>query len=130
MAAKTRITLVGAGNLAHALGPALKDAGYQIDAVAFRPLSRSRRRAASLARELRTNAAPLAQVTPSSEIIWLCHTDDALPQTAKLLARQSGWKGKIVLHSSGALSSDVLAPLQKAGAYAASLHPMMTFVAG
>src|SRR5947208_16415955 len=83
MAAKTRITLVGAGNLAHALGPALKDAGYQIDAVAFRPLSRSRRRAASLARELRTNAVPLAQVTPGSDIIWLCHTDDALLQTAK-----------------------------------------------
>src|SRR5690242_2679353 len=103
MAAKTRITLVGAGNLAHALEPALKDVGYQIDAVAFRALPGSRRRAASLARKIRTSTVPLAQVTPGSDIIWLCHTDDALPQAAKLLARQSGWKGKVVLHSSGAL---------------------------
>ena len=130
MAVKTHITLVGAGNLAHALGPALKAAGYQIDAVAFRNLPASRRRASALAKKLRTKAIPLEQVVPNSDIVWLCHTDDALPQTAARLARQPGWKGKIVIHSSGALSSDVLAPLQRAGAHAASLHPMMTFVPG
>ncbi len=35
-----------------------------------------------------------------------------------------------MLHSSGALTSDVLAPLKRAGAHTASLHPMMSFVAG
>jgi predicted short-subunit dehydrogenase-like oxidoreductase (DUF2520 family) len=35
-----------------------------------------------------------------------------------------------VFHSSGALSSDVLAPLKRKGASTASLHPMMTFVPG
>ncbi len=40
------------------------------------------------------------------------------------------WKGKIALHSSGALSSDELASLRKQGARVASVHPMMTFVAG
>ena len=34
------------------------------------------------------------------------------------------------MHSSGALSSDVLKPLRQAGAHTASLHPMMTFVPG
>jgi predicted short-subunit dehydrogenase-like oxidoreductase (DUF2520 family) len=34
------------------------------------------------------------------------------------------------LHSSGALSSDVLSPLKRKGASTASLHPMMTFVPG
>ncbi len=63
-------------------------------------------------------------------MIWLCHTDDALASTARLLARMPGWKNKIVLHSSGALTSDVLAPLKRAGAHTASLHPMMSFVAG
>jgi len=124
------ITLIGAGNLAHALGPALRAAGYAIDAVAARETASSRRRAAMLARSVRAVAVPLAQVRPDADIIWICHTDDALAETARLLARKPGWRGKIVFHSSGALSSDVLAPLKRKGASAASLHPMMTFVPG
>jgi predicted short-subunit dehydrogenase-like oxidoreductase (DUF2520 family) len=124
------ITLIGAGNLAHALGPALRAAGYTIDAVAARETASSRRRAAMLARAVGARSIPLAQITPQSDIIWLCHTDDALAQTARSLAAQPGWTGKIVFHSSGALSSDVLAPLRRRGAHVASLHPMMTFVPG
>lgn len=72
----------------------------------------------------------LQEVGPQTDIVWLCHTDDALAGTARELARKPGWKGTIVLHSSGALPSRVLAPLKRAGALTASLHPMMTFVPG
>lgn len=127
---KLHITLVGAGNLAYALGPALKAAGYQIDVVVSRPLPKSRRRAAALAKKLGADAVILNQYQPASNVVWLCHTDDALAETARLLARKKGWRGKIVLHSSGALSSDVLSPLRHKEAFTASLHPMMTFVPG
>ncbi len=135
MPQKPAITLVGSGNLAQALGPALRAAGYRIDAVAARPSASSRQRAAALAKQLEAKVIPLQQATYISQIIWICHTDDALAQTARLLARQKGpqknaWEGKIVFHSSGALSSSVLAPLRRAGAHTASLHPMMTFVPG
>jgi predicted short-subunit dehydrogenase-like oxidoreductase (DUF2520 family) len=125
---KATVTLIGAGNLAHAMGPALRAAGYKIDAVAGRVLSPSRKRAAALAKELGANAVTLEDAAPVSDIIWICHTDDALAETARKLARRPGWKGKIVFHSSGALTSDVLVPLKHAGALTASLHPMMTFV--
>ncbi len=36
----------------------------------------------------------------------------------------------MVFHSSGALTSDELAPLREKGARVASVHPMMTFVRG
>src|SRR6185437_11460622 len=127
---KPTIALIGAGNLAQALGPALKAAGYQIDFVAARETASSRRRAAMLARLLDARAQSLKDAGPSSDIIWICHTDDALAETATLLARKPGWPAKIVLHSSGALSSDVLSPLKRKGAIIASLHPMMTFVPG
>jgi predicted short-subunit dehydrogenase-like oxidoreductase (DUF2520 family) len=127
---KPTITLIGAGNLARTLGPALLAAGYKVHAVAARETASSRRRAAMLARTLSARAIPLEQAAPESDIIWICHTDDALAETARKLARKPGWQGKIVLHSSGALSSDVLAPLRRAGAHVASLHPMMTFVPG
>jgi predicted short-subunit dehydrogenase-like oxidoreductase (DUF2520 family) len=127
---KPAITLIGAGNLAQALGPALKAAGYMIDFVAARETASSRRRAAMLARLLEAQTQSLSDAGPTSDILWICHTDDALAETAKLLARKPGWTGKIVLHSSGALSSDVLLPLKRKGASTASLHPMMTFVPG
>jgi predicted short-subunit dehydrogenase-like oxidoreductase (DUF2520 family) len=127
---KATITLIGAGNLARTLGPALRAAGYKINSIAARETASSRRRAAMLATSLGAKAVPLAQAWPDSDIIWICHTDDVLAETARKLARKSGWQGKIVFHSSGALSSDVLAPLQRAGAHVASLHPMMTFVPG
>jgi predicted short-subunit dehydrogenase-like oxidoreductase (DUF2520 family) len=127
---KGTITLIGAGNLAQALGPALKAAGYAIDFVASRETASSRRRAAMLAQLLEARTQSLNDAGPASDILWICHTDDALAETAKLLARKPGWSGKIVLHSSGALSSDVLTALKRKGASTASLHPMMTFVSG
>ncbi len=128
--ARKTITLVGAGNLAQALGPALRTAGYHIDEVVARANPESLGRAKSLAKKLGTKSCGLIEAEPASDITWLLHTDDALGKTAAALARKPGWRGKIVLHSSGALSSDVLAPLRRAGAHVASLHPMMTFVPG
>jgi predicted short-subunit dehydrogenase-like oxidoreductase (DUF2520 family) len=124
------VTLVGTGNLAQAIGPALKDAGYTIDAVVGRSAIQSRKRAEALALELRSTSVTLEEFQPASDIVWLCHTDDALGDTAQRLARRGNWKGKLVLHSSGALTSEILAPLRRAGAWTASLHPMMTFVPG
>lgn len=127
---KATITLIGAGNLAQALGPALKAAGYNIDVVAARETASSRRRAAMLAGLLEARTQPLNNAGPHSDILWICHTDDVLAETARLLARKPGWSGKVVFHSSGALTSDVLSPLKRKGASTASLHPMMTFVPG
>ncbi len=126
---KPSIMLVGSGNLAQALGPALRRAGYRITAIASRHDATSRRRAAALARKVGARVVGLAEAVPEAAVVWLCHTDDALAETARLLARQNGWRGKIALHSSGALTSDVLSPLRRAGAHVGSLHPMMTFVA-
>jgi predicted short-subunit dehydrogenase-like oxidoreductase (DUF2520 family) len=124
------IALIGSGNLAQALGPALRSAGYKITAVAGRKKPESMKRASALARKLGTAAIPLEEAGPEADTIWLCHTDDALAETARKLARKPGWKNKIVLHSSGALTSDVLEPVRRAGAHTGSLHPMMTFVPG
>ena len=122
--------MIGSGNLAHALGPALRDAGYRIDAVAGRKLSASRRRALTLAEKLKTKAVPLEDQEVVSDIVWLCQTDDVLAETARNLSQRGGWQGKVIFHSIGALTSDVLSPLRRVGAVTASLHPMMTFVAG
>lgn len=124
------ITLIGSGNLAQALGPALREAGYRILTVIYRDADASRKRGLSLAKKLGAKAEPIQKAKPDADIIWLCYKDDALSEVTRGLARKSAWKAKIVFHSSGALTSDILVPLHRAGASVASVHPMMTFVPG
>ena len=129
MARKPVITIVGAGNLANALAPALVVAGYRIGRILSRDRSSSRRRAQALARRVGGKAAALGAPVAAG-VLWLCVSDDAIRPCARALSRAGNWKGRVVLHSSGALSSDELAPLRRRGASVASLHPMMTFVPG
>jgi len=134
MAAKPSIAIVGPGNVATALALSLRKAGYRITEVVSRDLPDSRARARLLARKTGARAATHADAALHADVIWLCVTDDAIAPTARALARASSkkgnWKGKIALHSSGALTSDQIAPLRKRGASVAALHPMMTFVRG
>jgi predicted short-subunit dehydrogenase-like oxidoreductase (DUF2520 family) len=130
MARKPRIALVGAGSLGSALAGSLRDAGYSISEVVSRPGQRSRQRAAKLARKAGAQAATLGSATLSAEIVWLCVPDREIAQCARSLAVKNGWTGKVVFHSSGALTSDELNTLRRKGAKVASLHPLMTFVPG
>jgi predicted short-subunit dehydrogenase-like oxidoreductase (DUF2520 family) len=130
MSARPRITIVGAGNLGATLVMCLHQAGYLIDQIVFRNSSASRRKASVLARKIGTRAVAIARVKIEADLVWLCVPDDAIAQVAHSLAERADWKGRVVLHSSGALTSDELAVLRRRGAQVASVHPMMTFVAG
>ena len=123
--AKPTIALVGAGNLARALARALQGAGYRVTTVVARNRAESRRRARVLARQVQARVLSRQDAIPG-DILWICVTDDAIASTAAELAAK--WNGRIALHSSGALTSDLLTPLRRRGAAVASLHPMMTFV--
>lgn len=124
------ITLVGAGNLARALATLLPKAGYQLDEIVTRPESRKMRIARGLARQHGARHATIDQAELASEIIWLAVSDSAIRSCAINLAQKGTWKNKVVLHSSGALSSDELSALRERGASVGSVHPMMTFVPG
>lgn len=128
MARKPTIALIGPGNLGFALGRALHAAGYRIDEVIARDKPASLRRAVQLARAVGATARSLGDAKLTAALIWLCVSDDAIGVCARDLARRGGWKGKTVLHSSGALSSALLAPLHRCGAATGTLHPMQSFV--
>jgi predicted short-subunit dehydrogenase-like oxidoreductase (DUF2520 family) len=127
---RPRITIVGAGNLGKALAMCLHRAGYVIDQVVFRNSGASRRRAAALAKRVGARAVDVARATIDSDVVWLCVPDDAVAKVARSLAQNADWRGRVALHSSGALASDEMVALRRRGALAASVHPMMTFVAG
>jgi len=61
-------------------------------------------------------------------IIFICTGDSGIAKAVKeLSAKKFNLRDKIIFHTSGALSSDVLSPLKKKGAYTGSFHPVQTF---
>ncbi|PWY55869.1 DUF2520 domain-containing protein [Legionella qingyii] len=65
---------------------------------------------------------------PAAEITWICCNDDAIENVVDNLAHSITLKpGSFVIHSSGVLSSALLAPLRKQGCFVASFHPLKAF---
>jgi len=138
---KLRIAIVGAGNLAGTLAPALHRAGYAIEEIVSRGGRASLRQARRLAREVSASVVVLdarhgeKNISINGDVVWFCVPDGAIAVAARALAgattrKVKDWKGKVALHSSGALTSDELAVLRGHGTAVASVHPLMTFVRG
>ena len=125
---KPSIAIVGPGRLGSALAKHLHAAGYAISEIVCRDrqtLSRGR----DLASTLSAAATTVRDAKLNANMVWLCVPDSQIESVASALKPRS-WKGKIAIHSSGVLTSEVLAPLRNAGASVASAHPLMTFVRG
>jgi len=128
MATKPRIAIVGAGNLGSALARALHRSGYIVDAIIARSDNASLRKAKSLSKQGGGVAVRPAQI--EADVVWFCVPDGEIANAARLVAAKIDWKGKVALHSSGALTSDELEVLRQRGSTVASVHPLMTFVRG
>jgi len=121
------VSIVGAGRLGRALGRALRRLGWRIGAVVTRSAAHSR--AAVRAIGAGQPFATLTSAVMDADVILLATPDDALEEVARRLAKLAGNKsrGKVVLHSSGALDNSVLRALARCGAATGSIHPMQTF---
>lgn len=109
-----KVAVIGAGNWGSSLVAALRAAGMgQVDVVRRNGWRRERLDAG---------------------VIWICVPDAAIVDVAEKIASrarrlrgENALRGQIVVHSSGALSADVLEPARRAGAKIASVHPVMSF---
>jgi predicted short-subunit dehydrogenase-like oxidoreductase (DUF2520 family) len=116
------IGIVGAGAVGTALGAALHRAGWPIGAVASRDEGRRERFRTFVpgARAFAEAAALLDEV----ELVILAVPDDALPGLAGELRLYSG---QAMVHTSGALGAEVLAPAMAAGTQVGAFHPLVAF---
>lgn len=124
------MAIVGAGNLGRALAVALRGAGYEVDLMVTRSSGRSLKVARKLGAEIGARAVAGWDGDSPADLLWLCVPDGEIARVAARLAGKGSWRGRVVLHCSGALTSEELAPLQARGAAVASVHPLMTFVKG
>ena len=138
MTRKPTIAIVGAGSLATFLAVALNDAGFTITEIIARDSPRSRRHARALAAKVGAQTVTAHSAALDATLLWFCVPDREIHAAASALAarraaqmkRRVPSKVRFAFHSSGALLSRELEPLRKAGIAVASVHPLMTFVAG
>ena len=116
------IGIVGAGAVGTALGLALSRAGWPIQAVASRDAKR-RDHFRSLVEVSRVFVDP-EPLLDEVELIVLAVPDDVVGPLASSL-RMYG--GQAMIHTSGALGAEVLAPAMAAGTQIGAFHPLVAF---
>lgn len=125
---KPSITVVGPGRLGMALGLALSKRNYRIQALVGRDLKRTRRAAFLLDVQPALVVAKDLPERVSSDIVLIATPDDQIAGLAQRWAKHfnATHERPVVLHTSGALSSDTLAPLARLGWSTGSIHPLVS----
>lgn len=122
----TKVAIVGGGAAGKGMGRLLRKAGYVVTGTANRTL-RSAKKAAEFIGAGRAVADPLV-IAPEADILFLTVPDGMIETMAREIARRRGVRrGTIVVHCSGALSSEILSSLRSRGASVASVHPIRSF---
>jgi predicted short-subunit dehydrogenase-like oxidoreductase (DUF2520 family) len=121
------LAIVGAGRVGSSLGRSLHELSWEIGAVVTRNEASARRAARFIGA-----GKPCAGMTRrilESPLILIATPDRAIAEVAQVLARIGGeeLRGKIVLHTSGALESSVLKAANDLGAETGSMHPLQSF---
>jgi len=121
------LSIIGAGRVGRALGRLLREQGWKIGAVVTRNEATARR-AVRFIGGGRAHAAMSRQVLVS-RVVLVATPDDKVTEVAAELARIGAeeLRGKIVLHTSGALDANALGMLREHGASVGSIHPMQSF---
>lgn len=121
------LAIIGAGRVGRALGRRLHELGWKIGAVVTRSAA-SARRAVRFIGAGKACAGMTRQIL-ASRVILIATPDDEIAVVAQELARigEEELRGKVVLHTSGAMDSGVLNAVREKGAEAGSMHPLQSF---
>ena len=117
------VAVVGAGRVGTALAVLLRRAGHVVTAVSGRDATPARAE-----RYLPgVPVLPAMEAASSADLVVLGVPDDALPDTALMLAETATFRPDAwVVHVSGASGLEVLAPVVAAGARRLAIHPLQT----
>ena len=133
---KPSISIVGAGRLGTALALALAANGYRVGALVSSRGGGARKAGALVNGQFaRSNLGPTLTLAskqlgklPPTDVVIIATPDDQIENVAGNLAQiqQPQGKTRTVLHTSGALSSTILAPLAEKGWRIGSIHPLVS----
>src|SRR5437016_5657418 len=121
------LAIIGAGRVGCTLGRRLRELGWRIGAVVTRS-DPSARRAVQFIGAGKACAGMTRRIL-ASRVILIATPDDKIAVVAQELARigEEELRGRVVLHTSGAMDSGVLDAVKERGATVGSMHPLQSF---
>ncbi|HEX6284678.1 MAG TPA: Rossmann-like and DUF2520 domain-containing protein, partial [Pyrinomonadaceae bacterium] len=123
---KPAISIIGPGRLGTTLAIALEARGYTIRSLVARRVQSARKAAALLDGNAATLTASQITTMPPAHLFLISVPDDQIARVAAELTRLKSDRKPVALHTSGALSSEVLSPLRAQGWSTGSLHPLIS----
>src|SRR5260370_196217 len=121
------LAIIGAGRVGRTLGRRLRELGWKIGAV----VTRSEASARKAVRFIGAGKAceGMTRLILASRVILIATPDDEIAVVAQGLTRigEEELRGRVVLHTSGALDSRLLDAVRDFGAAAGSMHPLQSF---
>jgi len=121
---KPEVSIVGSGRLGTALAVALSRRGYSIRSLVARRAQKARQAASLLDVDVQVLAAKQLRSLRPADVFLITVPDDQIAGVAAELSSVE-FTG-VALHTSGALSAAVLAPLRERGWRIGSIHPLMS----
>ncbi len=120
-----KVGIIGAGVVGTAIGVVLHNKGYEITGV------HDKKSESTKTLVERTGCATYAspqEVSRSTDIVFITTTDKAIQSVVDELAISKAFRyGQVVIHTSGAQSSEILGKARHFGAGVLSLHPLQSF---
>src|SRR5215212_247046 len=107
---KSEVSIIGTGRLGTALAVALAEGGYTIRSLVARRVQSARKAASLLDAEVQVLAAKELRTLMDADVFFITVPDDQIQGVARDLSEINADRKVTALHTSGALSSDVLAP--------------------
>jgi predicted short-subunit dehydrogenase-like oxidoreductase (DUF2520 family) len=123
---KSEVSIIGTGRLGTTLAVALFHRGYSIRSLVARTAQSARKAASLLDAEVQALAAKQLRTLICADLFLITVPDDQIAGVARELGEINADRKVTALHTSGALSSDVLAPLRDKGWHTGSIHPLIS----
>jgi predicted short-subunit dehydrogenase-like oxidoreductase (DUF2520 family) len=121
---KTAVSIIGSGRLGTALSVALLHRGYSVESLVARRVQRARSAARLLDADVQVLAAKELRSLRPADVFLITVPDDQISSVAGGMSRLEFTA--TALHTSGALSSEMLVPLRKRGWKTGSIHPLLS----
>lgn len=123
---KPNVSIIGAGRLGATLALALEAKDYSIKSLVARRIQNARKAATLLRKEAHAYAANQLGSLSRADLFLITVPDDQIATIAAQLSRLNHGPNPTALHTSGALSSEVLSPLRAKGWSTGSVHPLIS----
>lgn len=122
---KPSFAIIGAGKVGSALALLLKERGYSPIGVYSRSITSAQKLAEQLQTKVYHHPAEVAGV---ADLVFITTTDREIGPIANLIARKGNCGPKqIIIHTSGAHSSEIMAAVRQQGTRILSVHPLQSF---